>query len=128
VSWSKFLTNQNVGGSLASLATLSFWWCARAPCNLSKIHSALEQHRSQLQKQAAALRECFIDYEFRVLQVCVWNVVHLSLSDRNNRGMKFNQPSNSATHNCKNSFRKCFFEYKSSQVHTLAHTFGLEST
>jgi len=28
------------------------------------MHSALEQRRSQLQKQAAALRECPVDYEF----------------------------------------------------------------
>jgi len=28
------------------------------------MHSALEHRRSQLQKQAAVLRECLVDYEF----------------------------------------------------------------
>jgi len=30
----------------------------------SKIHSALEQHRQQLQNQFVALHECLVDYEF----------------------------------------------------------------
>jgi len=41
-----------------------------------KNHSALEQRRPQLQNQWTALHECFVDYEFRALQVSAWNDAH----------------------------------------------------
>jgi len=84
----------------------------------SKIHSTLEQRRSQLQKEAAALRVCLVEYEFRDLKVCAWIFAHPGLSNMSNRGVKCTQPWNSAAHNCKSSLRKCAFEYESSRVHT----------
>jgi len=73
----------------------------------SKIHSALDQRRSQLQKQAAAraLLECLVDYEFRALQVCACNVAHPGLWDGRNRGVKYTQHWNSTAHNCRSKLR-----------------------
>ena len=93
----------------------------------SKIHSALEQRRSQLQKQAQAVRQCLVDYEFSSPAGVRRECRTRSLSYRNNRELKFTQPWNRAAHNCKSSFRKCLFECESSRVH-MAYIFGLLST
>jgi len=43
----------------------------------------------------------------RTHKVCASNGAHPGLSDMSNRGVKLNQPWNSAAHNCRNKLRLC---------------------
>jgi len=90
----------------------------------SKIHSALEQRRSQLQKKAAALRECLVDYEFRALQCCTPFCQIEATGEENSLS-----PGTAQLTTAKAVFANVskYESIRVGYVH-MAHTFGLEST
>jgi len=93
----------------------------------SKIPTVLQQRRSQLQKQAASLRECLVNYKFSSPAGVPLECRTTWFVRKKQQGINFTQPFSPGTAQLTTANALRIREQSSTYIY-VAHTFGMERT